>query len=134
MKYGHLEITKRISLLTLVVVVSISLAPPAAFAQTSKKASSFKEKAKQISDLRGEIERLESEIQTEREISRNEIQSLISQKEEIELLIQKEKIRLSTLKHMISDKAGKIDKDQEAVTSLRQPVLDSILLVRSTVT
>ena len=130
MKSGNLNNVKLIGLLALVGV----LIAPSAYAQNAPSGeSSYRSKAKKLSDLRGKIERLESEIQVEREVRSNEIQSLISQSEEIELLIQKEKIRLSALKKMISDKADKVNQDQTAISHLREPVLASISEVRNTV-
>ena len=92
----------------------------------------FKQRAQKLADLRGEIGRLESRIQTERETGLNEVQSLISQTEELELLIQKEKIRLKTLERMITE--------NETQTALRNrrlraetPVLAAIQLIRETV-
>lgn len=93
----------------------------------------FKQRAQKLADLRGEIGRLESRIQTERETGLNEVQSLISQTEELELLIQKEKIRLKTLERMITEKRDADSAAKQAVEELKTPVLAAIQLIRETV-
>ena len=58
----------------------------------------FATRARELASLRSELERLESEIQMEREVQRSDLRSLAAQEEELDLLLQKERIRLAALR------------------------------------
>ena len=103
-----------------IVVLFLTLVPLTSAAQ------GFAKKAAELARLRGEAEKLESEIKNERVSGTAQLKTLIAQKGELSLLLQKQKVRIMALRRQRARQFARIQA-RSAKSSQLLPVLREVI-------
>ena len=104
------------------LLVAPALAPRAARAQEPD----YRARAERLAGLRAELERLESDLQGERDALRSELHLLAAQEEELHLLAQRERIRLQDLRAARDRQRARDEERRARVRHLVAPVSQAI--------
>lgn len=89
--------------------------------------------AEQLAELRSQVERLSSELDTAKDDQRARLRSLQTQKTDLDMQIQREERRIKQLDAKMEEQKTEVARESEVVDALKPAVLESIDELRGSI-